>query len=459
MRRLRGLGAAFLLLALCRPHLGVDSFVGNQLLFSSGDASGCSRRRTAAGGPGGRTIAFVVTKEREKTTADLSKNFVGKRIDSIRRNGRSHNSADSSKSPSEVTNVARAVVLAAEEKDLGTPAGAGGNGTLAGLQAESLAALEDLATVIDEISKQVSDGTAMLLENLTEAIDDKLVRLPENSAAEFTTFLADFTNEIQRAQQMELQRQLAEIDKRFVRPLENIAFSDVPLLEPKPTKKKLAKAAVGDDGAVVQPSEFIVLGANSTLQQTKGMRTKDILRNFNVAPFYYSIALLSRWLRKASYPSVYAIAIYRSLAGLVKSNTKPRRADRVVGGESMQAGWKRTGEIASKGSLAKKWAIMRRSAEIWSYFSSFYLKDRRITAKYNSGQWSEERFKEERSKLGAEVTQNLLKLGPVRAMDCFPRFCVLSFDVAHVSSQRRSSKSASSSRPGSTLSRRSTLTS
>jgi hypothetical protein len=425
MQRMPGLGGAFLLLlALCRPRLGVESFVGNhhqrQQWLLSGDhlSSGGShrRRRTAAGGNsvGGRTVAFVITKEKETTAAtELSKNSVGRRIESIRRNGQSHD-ADKKKSPSDATNVAHAVVATEGEDEQSSTVGS--NGTLAGLQAESLAALEDLANVIDEISKQVSDGTAMLLENLTEAIDDKLVRLPENSAAEFTTFLADFTNEIQRAQQMELQRQLAEIDKRFVRPLENIAFSDVPLLEPKPFKKKAPKPAAGaSDDDVVQPSEFIVLGANSTLQQTKGMRTKDILRNFNVAPFYYSIALLSRWVRKASYPSVYAIAIYRSLAGIVKSNTKPRRKDRVMGGESMQAGWKRTGEIASKGSLAKKWAIMRRSAEIWSYFSSFYLKDRRITAKYNSGQWSEEKFKKERSKLGAEVTQNLLKLGPVRA--------------------------------------------
>lgn len=405
----------------------------------------CPGRRT---GGGSRTVAFVATKEKEKTATELTKNAVGQRIDSIRRNGRSHKAETS---PPDATNVARAVVSTEEELGGGGGGGVAGesNGTLAGLQAESLAALEDLASVIDEISKQVSDGTAMLLENLTEAIDDKLVRLPENSAAEFTTFLADFANEIQRAQQMELQRQIAEIDKRFVRPLESIAFSDVPLLEPKPVRKS-QKAAGGDEKEVAQPSEFIVLGANSTLQQTKGMRTKDILRNFNVAPFYYSIALLSRWVRKASYPSVYAIAIYRSLAGIVKSNTKPRRADRVVGGESMQAGWKRTGEIASKGSLAKKWAIMRRSAEIWSYFSSFYLKDRRITAKYNSGQWSEEKFKKERSKLGAEVTQNLLKLGPVSEMVLL--FCSRSIHltvlIATHSPQRHSSKWASSSLRG-----------
>jgi len=272
-------------------------------------------------------------------------------------------------------------------------------------------AAEDLSNFMMEINARLSNGTELLLKNLTEGMDERLDRLPDNSTSELAAYLSDLANKVQQAQQDELERQLEVIEKRFVRPLEELAFSDVPLLE---AKKEISDEKVNKLAEEDQPSEKLVLmGENSTLASSRRMRTKDILRNFNVAPFYYSIALLTRWVRKASYPSLYLLSLYKTFASVIKSNTKPRKRDRSVGGDNMQAGWKRTGEIASKGPWARKWAVLRRSAEIWAYFSSFYLKDRRISAKYNSGKWSEEKFKAERSKLGAEVTQNLLKLGPV----------------------------------------------
>jgi ABC1 atypical kinase-like domain len=283
-------------------------------------------------------------------------------------------------------------------------------------------AAEDISQLMDEINARVSNGTANLLRDITYDIDEKLVRLPENSANELMAYLADLAERIKIAQETELERQLAELDRRFLRPLEDIAFSDVPLLE---AKKNSWTSALDDDEdekrrkALVDAREnLILIGANSTLGKTRTMRTKEILRNFNVAPLYYSMALLVRWAKKASYPSIYAISLYRNLASIIKSNSKGRVTSRSkdnaeqYSGESLSAGWKRTGEIAAKGAIAKRWAILRRSAEIWAYFSSFYIKDRRITAKFNNGHWTEERFKAERSKLGAEITQNLLKLGP-----------------------------------------------
>lgn len=280
-------------------------------------------------------------------------------------------------------------------------------------------AAEDLMELMDEINARVSNGTANLLRDLTQDIDDKLVRLPENSANELTSYLVDLAEKIQLVQETELQRQLAELERRFLRPLEDLAFSDVPLLEPKKdTKEETDDLKKGESESGSRRDDLVLIGANSTLGTTRRMRTKDILRNFNVAPLYYSMALLVRYVRKASYPSIYLLSLYRTLASVIKSNSKgmlvassDNKAEQFTG-DNLQAGWKRTGEIAAKGPIAKRWAILRRSAEIWAYFSSFYIKDRRITAKYNSGKWSEEMFKQERSKLGAEITQNLLKLGP-----------------------------------------------
>lgn len=296
----------------------------------------------------------------------------------------------------------------------------GGSANITSTDIEYMAAMaaEDLSELMDELSDRLSNGTAQLLQNLTKGFDEKLVRLPEKKAMELSDVLADLTMQIQNAQQKELQRQLSDIEKRFVRPLEDLAFSDVPLLEPRRDLSDKKVADLAEEYRIDLEnarSNLVLIGKNSTLAESRRMRTRELMRNWNVAPVYYSIALLTRWVRKASYPSMYLLSAMKSLATVIKSNTKPRRGTvkhAKAGGENLQAGWKRTGEIAAKGEFARKWAILRRSAEIWAYFSSFYIKDRRISAKFNSGKWSEEKFKAERSKLGAEITQNLLKLGP-----------------------------------------------
>ena len=282
-------------------------------------------------------------------------------------------------------------------------------------QSDSYAlAAEDLVELMEEINDRVVNGTASMLRNITEGIDEKLVRLPEQSADELVTYLGDLTAKVQSAQERELERQLMELDRRFRKPLEDLAFSDVPLLETRAKAKATADGqdVAGGNRTISDADQLILMGENSTLGDTRRMRTKDILRNWNVAPFYYSVALMLRWVRKASYPSIYPLSFYKWLASVIKSNSKAKGRVREVTGDNLEAGWKRTGEIAAKGSIARRWAVLRRSAEIWAYFSSFYLKDRRITSKYNSGRWSEEKFKQERSKLGKEITQNLLKLGP-----------------------------------------------
>ena len=175
---------------------------------------------------------------------------------------------------------------------------------------------------------------------------------------------------------------------------------------------------------------------------SKKMKTSEILRNLNVAPIYYTVALAMRWVQKASAPPLAVLMFLRGAAYPVKwreGRTTPRRRKaaarkrlfgrkatsddnsgertKTFGGEQIAdeefiQGWKRTGEIAAKGRRGRALATFRRSAEIWFYFSSFYLKDIWILKNYNSGRWSKERFEEERGKLGGQLTQNLLRLGP-----------------------------------------------
>lgn len=251
-------------------------------------------------------------------------------------------------------------------------------------------------------------------------------QLPESASEELTQYLADLANKVQKAQQQEVQRQMEEFEKLFVAPLERVAFSDAPLfeLDNSKVKKEQAKSGMSSEYAEFTERDLVLAGANSTLTKSARMRTGELIKNFNVAPLYYSVALLYRWLRKASYPSVYLLSAYKGVANVLKTSGGPRRRwlrkrqkeltdeEYLKDAEAFQAGWKRTGEIAAKGPWLRKWAILRRSAEVWAYFSSFYLKDRRICNKFNSGKWSEEKFRAERSKLGAEVTQNLLRLGP-----------------------------------------------
>lgn len=172
---------------------------------------------------------------------------------------------------------------------------------------------------------------------------------------------------------------------------------------------------------------------------SKKMRTSEIIRNFNVAPIYYSAALAMRWIQKASAPPMAMLMFLRGIAyplkwreGGINSGASARRrrlfgrkaapvaeGDRTksfggvqIADEEFISGWKRTGEIAAKGRRGRALATFRRSAEIWFYFSSFYIKDAWIMKNYNSGRWTKQRFQEERSKLGGELTQNLLRLGP-----------------------------------------------
>ena len=299
---------------------------------------------------------------------------------------------------------------------------------------------KNITLTVEEMNRLMTDGTKDILGNMTEILEEKLLVQPAaqqqamaQQSSELLTYIAELNEELTRAQKREMERQMMELEKAFVRPLEDFAFSDAKLAAlPSSSSSSAAKAEAAKREMDEETKrreleehrrELILTGANSTVMETsRRLKTSEILRNLNVAPLYYGITLLFRWINKVKGPPMAALSFFRGLSALFGSPSKVRGGrskkkmqsydEFMKDAKQMQAGWKRTGEIAAKGPLARKWAIMRRSAEIWGYFASFYLKEKRMENKFNSGKWSAEKFSEERSKLGAEVTQNLLKLGP-----------------------------------------------
>jgi hypothetical protein len=154
--------------------------------------------------------------------------------------------------------------------------------------------------LMDEISRRINEGSTELVQNITSVVDEQMNQLPESAANELAEYLGDFVTKIQKAQMEEVQRQMEELEKMFVSPLERVAFSDAPLFELD--QKKVQQIPKDNEFEYENKEErnLILTGANSTLTRSARMRTGEIIRNFNVAPMYYSVALLYRWFSKAS---------------------------------------------------------------------------------------------------------------------------------------------------------------
>lgn len=161
-------------------------------------------------------------------------------------------------------------------------------------------ATSQVTEIMDEISRRINEGATELVQNISNVVDEQMTQLPESAAVELTEYFSDLAAKIQKAQMEEIQRQMEELEKIFVSPLERVAFSDAPLFE---LDQKMVQQLPVDTEFLEENRDerkLILAGANSTLTKTARMRTGEIIRNFNVAPMYYSVALLYRWFRKAS---------------------------------------------------------------------------------------------------------------------------------------------------------------
>ena len=289
---------------------------------------------------------------------------------------------------------------------------------------EELSYATDILGLIDEINGQITESSSQAFGNMTaisEQVQDKIktgVPVPEDTASEVIKLLTQLTKDIQTSQQKEIEKQIAEIERKLITSLEGFAFSDAAMYSNENPSGEIDLKSLSEEERrnLIEDHrrELVIAGANSTLSESsRKLRSAEIVRNINVAPFYYSITLLMRWFRKLSAPPLAILSFLKQMGLIIgPSRSSQSYDDFLLSGESMQAGWKRTGNIAAKSKLGRKWAILGRSLEIWAYFSSFYIKEKRMTKMFDKGRWTAEQYSAERSKLGAEVTQNLLKLGP-----------------------------------------------
>ena len=163
-------------------------------------------------------------------------------------------------------------------------------------------ASSQIMELMDEISRRINEGSTELVQNISTVVDEQMQQLPESAAQELAEYIGDLANKIQKAQQEEVERQLEELEKIFVQPLERVAFSDAPLFELDQNKPKPVVVEIDPTQKEIEEErkKLVFVGVNSTLPRSARMRTSEIIRNFNVAPLYYSVTLLYRWFRKAS---------------------------------------------------------------------------------------------------------------------------------------------------------------
>ena len=351
------------------------------------------------------------------------------------------------------------------------------DGTKSGANGDSMAhdAMTDIKRSIESLTAGAEQNNVPNILNLTVDFANEVYKNQGSSidqlASSSSAFSEDLPTEITNSI-AEVFRQLeVGLDKSIYQVAEDIAFYDAQglrsdrdvvagpnrpleedyermkrdgekqrIMQKKETGKRLGelrkkKGDTTDLSTDTTPASYM----DEVSVTSKKMRTSEIIRNFNVAPIYYSAALAMRWIQKASAPPMAMLMFLRGIAyplkwreGGINSGASARRrrlfgrkaapvaagdrtktfGDVQIADEEFISGWKRTGEIAAKGRRGRALATFRRSAEIWFYFSSFYIKDAWIMKNYNSGRWTKDRFKEERSKLGGELTQNLLRLGP-----------------------------------------------
>lgn len=265
--------------------------------------------------------------------------------------------------------------------------------------------------------RRLSESSVKELESIVSAIPaasdfDAVANLESrlNDAARSFDAVLDELREVQRRQIDSVSQAAVDIERAFEDVNFELAFEGTPLgdLENEKTRfeKEKKDGFYTDDD--VQFTEKV--GERKQDIINSRMYTREIFRYWKVAPLYAGISLLTRWLNKCLTLPVNTLQIFyrvvpRGFPGKpvgIASQWKPGSDDAARTAEMMQEKWKKS---ATTGTF-------RRSAEIWGHALTFVAKEKRLKARLDKGRITKEQFSAERTELGKEATQILLKLGP-----------------------------------------------
>ena len=86
-------------------------------------------------------------------------------------------------------------------------------------------------------------------------------------------------------------------------------------LQKKEEARRIGQLRKGERGVIdTTPMDKRTSYMDEVSDASKKMRTSEIIRNFNVAPLYYSAALAMRWIQKASAPPMAMLMFLRGIA-------------------------------------------------------------------------------------------------------------------------------------------------
>ena len=118
---------------------------------------------------------------------------------------------------------------------------------------------KNVTDLVEDLNRQMTDGTKEMMGNMTSLLEEKLKAAEPSPASQQSTdvltYISELNEELARAQKREMERQMMEFEKVFVRPLEDFAFNDAKLSTLPKIPKTGGKSSLGSTSGSLDDEE------------------------------------------------------------------------------------------------------------------------------------------------------------------------------------------------------------